>query len=311
MTVLDQERLFLQNPPVPVDSALLQFSGTDGLDVYNCSIPFEWEGRRHIFGRVEPHGEWAASHVFLFAETAPDCYERVRAFDRLILEDPFVQWIGGEFILGGTFVTRVAGGIRTYASHFFRGPDPLHLRYYTTGPDFMKDIRLIERPSGRIGFFSRPRSEEVRAKYGSESIIGYGEIDSLDQLTPEVIEAAAPICGILGKDEWGGVNQCYALPDGRIGLAAHIAANGEVASNGRHFQHYCNAAFVFDPDTGAVTQPRIVATRALYPDAPAKLPHLADCAFTSGFVFRDDGLVDLYSGLGDAAEGRITIPFAF
>ena len=43
----------------------------------------------------------------------------------------------------------------------------------------------------------------------------------------------------------------------------------------------------------------------------AKKPDLVDCAFSSGIVMRKDGKADLYSGLGDAAEGRITIPYPF
>ena len=45
---------------------------------------------------------------------------------------------------------------------------------------------------------------------------------------------------------------------------------------------------------------------------PTKLEKLKDCAFTSGIVPRPDGRVDLYSGLCDCEEGRITIddPFA-
>lgn len=310
MTILEQEKHFLAHPPVPSEAVLLTFQGVDGYDVYNASIPFEFSGTRYIFGRVERHGEWAASHIALFEETERDVFQRVPEFEMMPLEDPFVQWIGGELVLGGTKAVKEGGEVKTYFLEFFRGPDPFHLKPFTTGPDYMKDIRLIELPSGRIGFFSRPRSEEIRAKFGSEAVIGYAEVESLDALTPEAIAAAPAIAGLLGKDEWGGVNQCYLLADGRIGLAAHVATAGEVACNGIRFQHYCNAAFVYDPVSGTTTAPRIIATRGLYPPGEPKLPHLADCAFTSGFVFRPDGLVDVYSGVGDSAEGRITLPRA-
>ena len=34
-------------------------------------------------------------------------------------------------------------------------------------------------------------------------------------------------------------------------------------------------------------------------------------AFTSGIVMREDGKADLYSGLGDAAQGRVVIDYPF
>jgi len=55
----------------------------------------------------------------------------------------------------------------------------------------------------------------------------------------------------------------------------------------------------------------IIGTRPCYPEGPTKLEKLKDCAFTSGIVFRPDGRVDLYSGLCDCEEGRITIDNPF
>ena len=54
----------------------------------------------------------------------------------------------------------------------------------------------------------------------------------------------------------------------------------------------------------------LIATRGTYGgEIVPKEPHLADCAFTSGLVRRPDGLWDLYSGLCDSAEGRVTLLF--
>ena len=288
----------------------LTFSGVDGFDVYNCSAPFEFRGRRHVFGRVERRDLWVASRTMLFAETEPDAFERVAAFEPLPLEDPYVAVVGDEFVLGGTAVRKAGDTLVSYRADFFRGPDPLHLAYFASGPELMKDIRLAPLAPDRIGVFSRPRGEAIRAKYGSEAIVGYTEIASLDGLTPETVQAARLVPDLFGKDEWGGCNQCHVLPDGRIGVAAHLSCPGPLASNDVPRQVYCNAAFVFDPATHRATAPRIVATRTLYPDAPCKVPHLDDCAFTSGFDFRPDGLVDVWSGLGDAAEGRLTLDAA-
>jgi hypothetical protein len=70
-------------------------------------------------------------------------------------------------------------------------------------------------------------------------------------------------------------------------------------------------AFVFDPAKHRIVDLKIIGTRPCYPDGPAKIPELVDCAFTSGIVMRPDGKADLYSGIGDTAEGRIVIDYPF
>ena len=47
--------------------------------------------------------------------------------------------------------------------------------------------------------------------------------------------------------------------------------------------------------------------RSLYPALSPKVAHLDDCVFTSGFEFLPDGSVDVYTGVGDAAEGRVRL----
>lgn len=304
--VVSEKAAFEASRPKPVESVRLSFEGVDGYDVYNCSVPFDRDGRRFIFGRVERHREWATSMTALFEEVGKDRYRLVPGFKWLELEDPYVQAIGGKPVVGGTFVTKVNFRISDFRSRFYMGEFD-HLYSFATGPSMMKDIRLVELANGRIGVFTRPRGEEIRKKYGSESVVGYYEIADFSELTPERIAAAEPIEGLFGKDEWGGCNQAYLLPGGRIGVAAHLSALGTEAANGQRRQIYCNAAFVFDPVTRTATKPKIIATRDMYPSTPAKVPHLDDCAFTSGFVFNDDGSCDVYSGLSDSGEGRVRI----
>lgn len=312
MNFVEQRKAFEAAHPSFPDSAILSFKGVEpGYDIYNCSVPFTSGGRRFIYGRVEPKADWANSHTRLFEEVAPDTFAVVEGARTLPLEDPFVQFIGGELILGGTHVRKIGGKIDTYYCYFYRGKDPFSLTYFTTGPDYMKDIRLVELPSGRIGVFTRPRSEEVLKQYGTESIVGYVEIDSVDCLTPEALDKARVVEGLFEAGEWGGCNQAYMLKDGRIGLAAHKAVNDGVAPDGEPFQLYTNCAFVFDPATLKATPMEVVATRAAYPAHTPKVPKLEYCCFTSGFVFRPDGKADLYSGIGDSAEGRVTIEAPF
>jgi len=293
------------------ERAKLTFKGVDGFDVYNPSIPFVWDGQTYIFGRVERRAEWARSWVRLFVATGPD--EWTLAPDSMIypLEDPYVAWIGGELVMGGTHVRYRAGAIDTYYGYFYRGRDLHNLHYFTTGPDYMKDIRLVQLEDNRIGVFSRPRNKEILATFGCESQIGFTVIDSLDELTAEVIEKAPYIPGLFGPGEWGGGNQAYLLEDGMIGVIGHQSCNTTDAAGAVTLQTYLNIAFVFDRTKHRVIGKKIIGTRSCYPPGPAKKPELVDVAFTAGIVMRPDGRVDLYSGLGDAEVGRIVIDYPF
>ncbi|RAV05033.1 DUF1861 family protein [Paenibacillus sp. YN15] len=309
MSLLERRAAFELNKNI-YESALLAFRGVDGFDVYNCSIPFQWNGKRFLFGRVERREEWARSWVRLFEETGKD--EWTLAPDSMIytLEDPFVSIINHEVVLGGTSVQYEAGKVSTYFGYFFRGSDLQDLRYFATGPRKMKDIRLVQLADGRIGVFSRPRGEEVKGKYGSESMIGFTVINSLDELTSETIAHAPYISDIFGHGEWGGVNQAYLLDSGEIGIIGHICYRGQ-DHDGGELKVYMNMSLIFDPQTRLAADLRLIGTRTCYPPGPAKKPDLADCAFTSGIVMRADGKADLYSGIGDCQTGRLTIDYPF
>lgn len=101
MTVKEKKALFEKNRKI-YDSALLTFTGAEGFDVYNCSLPFAGtDGKRYLYGRVEDPKEWTNSMVWLFEETGKDTYRRVTDSITYQLEDPFLQRIHGELILGG------------------------------------------------------------------------------------------------------------------------------------------------------------------------------------------------------------------
>ena len=305
MNLKDRKALFEQTDR-PYESTILAFRGIEGMDVYNCSIPFEIKGKRYIYGRLERRDEWATSWVALFEETGKDEWTRVPDSMIYQLEDPYIQFFGPELVMGGTHVSKESGKLKSYCGYFYRGQSLESLRYFTTGPDQMKDIRLVPMKDGRIGVFSRPRSEAVRKRYGSAAVVGFSVINDLNELTADLIENAPAIGNLFGKDEWGGCNQCYLLKDGRIGVIGHQCYEDRKPDGGR-LAVYINIAFIFDPETKTATEPQILATRGSYPEAPAKLPELEDCAFTSGIVKRADGKVDLYSGIGDTHEGRVTI----
>ena len=310
MDVLKERAAFEANLQ-PAERAVLTFTGVDGFDVYNCSIPFTWKGRRYIFGRVERRSEWMRSWVRLFAETGRDTYALVPGSMIYQLEDPFVSFVQGEMVLGGTHVRLKQGKLDTYYGYFYRGTDLNDLRYFTTGPDRMKDIRLVGLADGRIGVFSRPKNDEIAKKHGSSAMIGFAVIDRLEDLTAEVVEHAPYIEGLFEEGEWGGCNQAYLLDSGLIGVVGHLSYSRDGIAS------YLNMSFVLDPATRRVPDFKIIGTRRSFPDGPAKQPAdpkrrpLVDCAFTSGIELRPDGMADLYSGIGDCQEGRTVIPYPF
>lgn len=288
----------------------LKFNGVDGYDVYNCSMPFTFKGKEYIFGRVEKRAEWAESFIYLFEKTGRDEYTVAEGSRYYQLEDPYVTVLGDEIILGGTHVTKMCGDIESVYGYFYRGTDLTDLKYFTTGPKGMKDIRLVELSDGRVGVFSRPRSEKIAKLYGSESMIGFAVIDSIDDLNADVIENAELIKGIFENGQWGGCNQAYLFDNGKIGVIGHLSDRIE-DENHNEILSYKNISFVFDPQTCQAEDLKIIAVRGDYPEGPAKIPALVDCAFTSGIIPMEDGLVSLYSGIGDCEEGRIVIDNPF
>lgn len=307
---LKAQRILFEKSKRIYEQARLIFHGVEGYDVYNTSIPFGWQNQVYIFGRVERRSEWARSWVRLFEKTGQDDWTLVPGSMIYPLEDPFVSFIGAELVLGGTHVRYQSGEIDTYYGYFYRGADLHDLYYFTTGPEGMKDIRLVELADGHIGVFSRPRHAGIVDQYGSQAMIGFTVIDILKELNREVIENAPYIEGLFGEGEWGGVNQAYLLDTGLIGVVGHKSYS-DVNDVGEPLLVYLNTSFVFDPQKHAVHDLKIIGTRPCYPDFPAKRPELVDCAFTSGIVMRPDGRIDLYSGIGDAGEGRIVVDYPF
>ena len=126
-------------------------------------------------------------------------------------------------------------------------------------------------------------------------MVGFTTINSLDELTDEVIENAPYIPDLFGKDEWGGCNQAYYLDSGLIGVIGHKSYKQE--KDGITLLVYINVSFVFDPVTFEIKNEKIIGTRSCYPEGPSKLPELADCVFSSD-SYGPDVKADLYSGWG-------------
>ena len=306
---LKQLRERFEQEKVIYESARLTFEGIDGYDVYNCSVPFEHNGKYYMYGRVEKPEDWARSRTMLFENTGKDTWTRVINSMIYQMEDPNIAFVNGKIVLGGVFVYYSGGKGYAIKNLFYRGTDLEDMFFFTMGPKGMKDIRLVQMPGGKIGVFSRPRMYEGVDLLNSSAEIGFTVIDSLDQLCADTIERASNIPGIFSDGEWGGPNQAYYLESGKIGVIGHKCYNTE--DDAGILSTYLTIVFVFDTDQRRMIDEKIIATRSCFPDYRPKKPNIADCTFPSGIVMREDGKCDLYCGISDSAEGRAVIDYPF
>lgn len=277
------------------------------LTIYNPTKPIEKDGKRFILGRVEPLDSEDSKVMFFVEENNK---WKVYSHPIFNLQDPFYN----KNIRG----YQILGGVRTYID-----PNSPDLGYETVfykyrecatelidsagrlaepfcvGPKKMKDIRLIELSSGKIGVFTRPQGGE--AGLGK---IAYIEIDTLDELE-KAIPQAKIIPGLFYGEEWGGANELYLLKNGNIGVLGHIA----------HFEgnlrHYYAISFTFDRKLFEAFNVEILATAEEFPEVKSKNELLGKILFSGGLVRKDNGKAELYVGVGDTKVGRIHITDPF
>lgn len=289
------------------DAKIEKFFGADGFDVYNPSVPFEWDGKEYIAGRVERRD--SENSEVRFFERREDGWYSAEGTVKLPLQDPFVTKIDGKIVLGGVSVTfpEVKGGDVYWQTDFYIGT-PFGLEKFLSGPKQMKDVRLTQLRDGRIAVMSRPQGASME-KYGCISKIGFTIVDSLQDLTAEIIENAPFIEKIFCDDEWGGANQIVELANGKLGVVGHKSYRSYEADGQR--LHYYGMAFAIDPETRELTQNKLIVSRDCFPDAEAKRFDLGDVTFTSGLVRLGDGTVRIYTGLSDAHVGSAILPDPF
>ncbi|BBI35692.1 DUF1861 family protein [Cohnella abietis] len=280
----------------------LVFSGVGTRDVYNISAPFLDNGELVIAGRVEDRDK-ESSEVMFFVERKGEWKPRNGA-PIFALQDPFFTFIGDELVFGGVEVYFDGDDphyVTSWCTVFYRGHSVNELAPFAKGPLTMKDIRLVELNDGRIGVFTRPMEVD-----GARALIGYVEIDTLEQMTEEVISGADLLRNQFLPEEWGGANEAHLLPGGMIGVLGHIARMEE-----NNIRHYYPMVFAFDPENQRHTPIKLIATRSMFPDGPAKRPDLEDVIFSGGLVRHKDGTASLYTGVSDAEAHVIVIPDPF
>ena len=289
-----------------IEAAKLTFVGVDGLDVYNISGPFsnpDDPGQVLIAGRVEARDS-ERSTIRFFTETPSGEWVLVRTLPTFDLQDPFVSVHGGVLHLGGVEIVEDPAGLPgnpfRYRTVILACPSLPAARPVFTGPWGMKDIRLVDTQDGRLGVFTRPRhGADGRGR------IGFTIIDSMADLTVEVVESAPRLADLFIAEEWGGVNQATLLDDGRLGILGHIASFDDEGS-----RHYYPMSLVLDPADSTWIDLHMLFERRDLPAGESKRRDLVDVVFPGGLAWDRQG-VTVYCGAGDAEAYQVTIPVPF
>ncbi|WP_019004758.1 MTP-1 family protein [Cohnella laeviribosi] len=292
---------YLDKNEVVTDPAKLEFAGVGDRDVYNITAPFEDEGELVIAGRVESRDS-EHSHIMFFVERDGKWVPR-EGWPVLTLQDPFYTRVAGEIVVGGVEVYPhpSKSGALAWRTVMYKGEKLRDLSRFFTGPDGMKDLRIIELPDGSIAMFTRPQGEK-----GGRGKIGFARLASLADLTIEAVEAAPLLEGQFIDAEWGGANEPHLLEGGLVGVLGHIACFDEAGD-----RHYYPMVFAIDPYTGEFSDIELIAVRNRFLPGEAKRDDLIDVVFSGGLVRRKDGTAELYAGISDAEAHRITIPDPF
>ena len=237
-----------------------------------------------------------------------------RHFD---LEDPFVTNFNDEIVFGGVQVDKSHGRrgqtVSNWRTVLFRGKTIPKLRPFFTGPEGMKDIRLIEKPDGKIGVYTRPRNPRSES-LGGKGQIGYTEFESLDHIEnsdPSSLDIHnAPLLSSFRfpQGQWGGVNHVQTVPDGRYqgwNLAlTHRAYRDTV-------RHYSSDALLHDPTTGRIVDLGTLVKRSDLPPGPWKgqerSRELQDVFFGTELTLIDKYRARIIGGMSDEETGEAEI----
>ncbi|PEJ56856.1 hypothetical protein CN692_14795 [Bacillus sp. AFS002410] len=281
----------------PTNPEKIVFTGIGNHDVYNISAPFEDEGELVIAGRVESRDS-EHSFVYFFVEKNGEWVPREGSLI-LELQDPFFTRIAGELVLGGVqiFPHPVNAGQLGWRTVFYKGDSIANLVEFAKGPDGMKDLRLVELKDKRIGVLTRPQGEK-----GGRGKIGWTTIQSLSDLTLDVIDNAPLLETQFIDEQWGGANEAHLLSNGKIGVLGHIANFDEEGN-----RHYYPMVFCLEPESGAFSKMELIATRSHFLPGPSKRPDLIDVVFSGGLVRHANGTAILFAGISDADAQKITI----
>lgn len=280
--------------------------GIKGMDVYNTSAPFIWNGQLHIAARVEPRESEESIACFFYHKKG--IFYRDTKAEELKLQDPFLVRGGRYFMIGGV-ETFYENGKLKWKTCFYEGDGPGNLEKVAEGPIGMKDIRpvkvgervlILTRPQG--GCFERGRICFRDGRGELPYVLNH--VDLKDALLVEL-----PI----GDGAWVGANDVYLLR-GRLGVLGHI---GEFADGKGGAKRYRAMTFEIPIQNHwrnwrnmQHENYRIIAERRHFAFGPSKRKGLEDIVFPGGMNL-DGRMAVLYAGVSDCEshEKIILNPF--
>jgi len=269
-------------------------------DVYNPSIPFAYNGKRYVLGRIESRDSEKDTISAFFKETRTGSWRLMPQASTYNLQDPFITKIKDTYIMGGVRVDWNSDGVtNTYRTQFYCGKSPFELQPFICGPERMKGIRCVGLEGDKIGVFTRPQGNE----YGLGKI-GFTVMDALEDLSEEVIVRAPLLSDQFGEKVWGGVNHAYYLGNGLVGVIGHRAW---FTDYGRRYEAI---SFELNANTRECTSMRTIAQRSNFPKYAPKRPDLEDVIYPSGCYFKNKKVI-LVAGLSDTAIGKLEITWPF
>jgi len=283
-------------------SKILKIRNVNGKTAYNPTTPFKDEEAIYMGVRVESLDSELDTKTHFAHKLRDDSWEINDSLSPLPLQDPVYMKIDDELYIAGVKVQDTTNGV-LWNQEFYRGDSIKNLEHFASGPEGMKDIRLVDL-GDRIGVFTRPQG-----KIGGLGKIGYLEVGNTNELQ-KLSEAdwynVPLINGLFEDGTWGGVNQALRLHDGTIGVIGHKAYKTE--SEAVLQKHYSAISFIFNPVTKIVSAFGKIAERKDFPKSPSKRsPELSDIIFPAGI----DKKFNLYCGLSDYCIGikKIKNPF--
>lgn len=234
-----------------------------------------------------------------------------RTFD---LEDPFAANFDGEIVFGGVQVDKSFDSegriVSRWRTILYRGETIDKLRPFFTGPEGMKDIRLVKKPDGRIGVYTRPRNPGNEA-LGGDGQIGYREFESLDQLenadsSSLDIENAPLLPFRFKKGHWGGVNHAQVLKGGKY-QKWNLLTIHDAYKDPDDLLHYSTGFLLHNTETGEAEELDIWITRDSLPQGPAKGKKEEKVVFASETIIKRRKL-RIWAGTSDAQIMGFEIP---
>ncbi|MFP4645961.1 MAG: DUF1861 family protein [Candidatus Woesearchaeota archaeon] len=284
----------------------MNFTNSDGKTVYNPTVPFELDGKKYMGVRVESLESELDSQIAFACqkEGSSDSWMIDHSIPSLPLQDPAHVEINGETFFSGVKVWKDGKHVQ-WKQEIYRGDSIKDLEYFVSGPEGMKDIRLVDLDD-KVGVFTRPQG-----KIGGKGKIGYLEVGSVEDLRTftedDWYDNARIIDNLFDNTLWGGVNQAIRLSKKEVGVIGHVAYQTKKGKSDFK-KYYSGMAFRFNPKTNTHSEFKTIVERKHFPHTASKRsPELDDIVFPAGI----DKEYNLYCGLSDYCVGKKKIQNPF